>query len=388
MVGTPVAQTLADFCIDKMIISATDDFVFNSNEYKCICGYKIYQEQPISYRILPLICCKDCKTISDFSRPYQYEIAPVRYQDVSEFLFPLLTLNFSPIVTMNPNWTQMETVSDKLLNSYFENFNSIPGMLKHFTTKEGACGIISSSELWAFSTSSMNDPSEIKHGQDVIRRVYDDFKSSLTDDVRVIFERAIRIVCDPTEQEKYFVVCFTTMHNSAYHWENYAQENKGIELGFSSNHLGLTGYQQIRKVIYDDSIKTQLVTQVFKEISDLYERLPKCCNGWDFDMNLASFAALTNDHLAEFIFTFKDVKWSAEDEYRLIIKNGNSVCPVDTLGEKKFVRTKLSQTSPNIPLLPIVGAFFGERTPEKDKIAVCRALIDEGYSHVSIKELS
>lgn len=389
MIGTPFAQTLAEFCIDKKIIFEIDDFEFNSNEDRCICGSKVFQDQPINfYRILPLICCRNCRTISDFSRPYVYNTAPIRYQELEWADFPQLTLNFSPLVIANPNWSKIEKVSDKLLGYYFKNFDCIPGILKHFTTKDGACGIINSSELWAFNTSYMNDPNEVKHGQDIIIKVYEGLKSCFTAEVQMIFERAIRIICDPVERENFFIVCFSRCHKSIYHWKHYGEGNKGIELGFSANHLGLTQFRQIRKVIYKDSIKEQLVTEVFKEICLLYESLPKCAEGWDFEMNLASFAALTNNHLAEFIFTFKETKWDSEDEYRLIVNNERSVMPEYKFNGRSFVKVKLSQISPDNPLLPLVGVIFGERTPEVDKIEVCRALIDEGYSHVSIKELS
>jgi len=131
-----------------------------------------------------------------------------------------------------------------------------------------------------------------------------------------------------------------------------------------------------------------LITHVYKEISELYEGLPKYYNGFDFETNLASFTALTNYHLIEFLFTFKENKWKDEKEYRLILKNEvHHPFRVHHLNEKTYIKIRLSQPAPDIPLLPIVGVFFGKQTSEHDKIEVCRSLLENGYDHVSIKEL-
>lgn len=377
MKGTPIAQTLAEFCIAKEII-VEKGISINSDEDSCICGHRVFKAKPIRvFHFLPLICCNNCGTISDFSKSYVFSTPPVRFQDIDEGGFPLLSLSFSSLIFSNPNWEEVKRVSDLLHNCFFENFIGIPSMLKHFTNKNGAFGIIRSSEFWAFNTSNMNDPNEITHAQELINNVYKGLRNGFSGDVKEIFDRAVGIISSEKEREMYFIACFSGSHKSSYHWGNYASYNQGIALGISSNYLGLTDNLQIRQVIYDDAIKIQLVTQVFNEINGLYEKLSKKFSQWSYDESLASFAALVSYHLIEFLFTFKEHKWSDGKEYRLILKNESKTgLIIGKRDDKKFVRIKLSQPAPDINLLPIVAVFFGTNTPENNKIAVCKTLVE------------
>lgn len=103
----------------------------------------------------------------------------------------------------------------------------------HYTTVDAFYNIIKTKELWLGDTSTMNDKSELtnftKSLQENLLLELPEKKKDIDDYFNKVNERVAN--------EYPFALCFTTLKDDAAQWERYADNAKGIRIGFDTNTL-------------------------------------------------------------------------------------------------------------------------------------------------------
>jgi Protein of unknown function (DUF2971) len=113
------------------------------------------------------------------------------------------------------SWAAMNSNSKKPISAIY-----------HYTSAENALNILKSGELWFTERAHLNDPSEIKFGIELAEYVARSLASPIADWLRHLRERFM-------VPHAYYTASFSVDGDSLPQWRAYADDGKGIALGFS-----------------------------------------------------------------------------------------------------------------------------------------------------------
>lgn len=111
--------------------------------------------------------------------------------------------------------------------------SEIPRKLWHFTSQAGFEGIIRTQRIWASSASSLDDQEEIEPGMQALRSAREEIARS-GEVVHPVLDYAW------AEEQLYewlsnlFILSTTADGNSACHWQDYADQHKGVAIALDS----------------------------------------------------------------------------------------------------------------------------------------------------------
>ncbi|VDN49126.1 protein of unknown function [Petrocella atlantisensis] len=216
---------------------------------------------------------------------------------------------------------------------------STENILYHYCRIDTFMKIIHNKTIRVSDCSKTNDYSEIQWiATSMKNRIIDtiisdiefskiyDYNNELFDKVSKRISATIDVVfLNNTRSMLTFVSCFSEEGDILSQWRGYADDGKGLSIGFNKEIL-LTfdtgGYNYFfKKVVYDNEtqseyVKNQIVELVnaYKNIEDEFD-IPRLLNDFLFDVCLR-ISAFRND--SPF---FKNNAFSEEKEWRLIINN-------------------------------------------------------------------
>lgn len=194
--------------------------------------------------------------------------------------------------------------------------------LCHYTSLEGAIGIISRGDLWLTNSRYSNDDEELNYGHRLVDTVLDTLEDEAKENVaRLDWLRRLRAQLRVTRDDHVYICCFCQKDNLLSQWRGYAENGGGISLEFDP--IGFTaiagpdcphGLMRLWKVFYKQE-------QQEKIIRDCIE-YPFWPPGTDNDR--IRFIA---DALQFFMPTFKNGDFSEEQERRLIFSPHSQALP-------------------------------------------------------------
>lgn len=105
----------------------------------------------------------------------------------------------------------------------------------HYTDVKGALGILESGRFWFTERAHLNDPSEVKHGLDLAVGIVEELAREASSQLRNVSARFLRDGLDRTLGTfGFYVGSFSFDSDDLGQWRAYADEGRGVALGFSS----------------------------------------------------------------------------------------------------------------------------------------------------------
>ncbi len=212
------------------------------------------------------------------------------------------------------------------LHSYHKDLH-----LYHYTSLDGLKGIIQSRSLWFTHTSTLNDPLELKYGNNLILEILSE-KMRETDDTNIIILlQSLINEFNSFDIIKYqtYVACFCKSDNLLSQWRSYSAQGGGYNLGFWFNsntnfyhdlNNGEKSHIILRKIIYDKNEQARLVSEYVSSIIDCSKKAQE----WHHEVGnyedawpmMVSMEAV--NILFDLMLSFKNPVFSEENEWRLI----------------------------------------------------------------------
>lgn len=166
-------------------------------------------------------------------------------------------------------WAVRSTVRSELLRLAKPSF----GPMYHYTSLEGFQGIVESSDLWLTDSAFMNDASEIEHGIDMSREVFESIAtngSPIADVLRGLTNIPV------AKRPRLNIACFSSARDHLSQWRAYSQNTVGVALGFASEKfmpaLGYPSECVLNPVLYSDALKRALLDCFARFFSEAYSR--------------------------------------------------------------------------------------------------------------------
>jgi hypothetical protein len=266
----------------------------------------------------------------------------------------------------------------------------MPGdFLYHYCSLDAFLGIIRSKEIWLTNIFYMNDSAEhywLRHvAQDVLRRR----KTSTSDELcRSIAAKLF----PPEEKTEMYCGCFSEDGDSLGQWRAYADDGRGVAIGFSRQMLRETVCDDpdliLEDVVYDRIEQERIVEEIIDAKSgggnqSLASGLPR-----ERTLNLDRIVAEVE--LWYDAARCKNPRFREEHEFRVIYRPSPGPCS-PRLGQRQFrsrgdllipyyaLPIPTDVDDPKIPVLYRI--VFGPKSAHKlNRPAAEQLLHDEGYN--------
>jgi hypothetical protein len=260
--------------------------------------------------------------------------------------------------------------------------------LCHYTTLDGALGIIQGGDLWLSHLRFSNDDEEFLYG---LRLVDEELEAQAiavpTDVERVARIRAVRALIEKQRDQPIFICCFCEHDNLLSQWRGYADNGGGVSIEFDaqgfrrySGEDSPFGLTRLWRVVYKDESQRNVVRKALD-----YPYWPS--------QEQPDRVRYIADALSFFLPTFKNVDFIDEKERRLIF----TPAPVNPPKPRFRVRggmvvpymrmRDMAGLPPDAPPrpLPIVRVLVGPgRHRLLNRESLRMALDSHGYSAVPV----
>jgi hypothetical protein len=261
--------------------------------------------------------------------------------------------------------------------------------LCHYTSLEGALGIISSGDLWLTDSRYSNDDEELNYGHRLVDAVLDDLDNNAkTDPQRQQWLGRLRQQIQAAHGDHVYICCFCEKDNLLSQWRGYAENGGGISIEFDPNGFTAVagaecahGLMRLWKVFYDRAQQEKIVRDAIE-----YPYWPATT-----DDDRIRFVV---DALKFFMPTFKNGDFREEQERRLIFTPNLTAVP-----KPKF-RTRRGLLVPYFSLrelsdplgvgtaftLPLKNLLIGPSPHRALNVESSKLMLDQfGYSNVQVQ---
>lgn len=182
--------------------------------------------------------------------------------------------------------------------------------LHHYTTLDGAKGILESGDLWLSNARFSNDDEELRYGHRIVHDVIDGMMKATPSPAGHKDLTEIRTLVDAAVGDHSYICCFCEKDNLLSQWRGYADNGGGVSLELEPQRLSLItggycphGLMRLWKVFYSPDQQRRIIRDCIQ-----YPHWP---GGGDRIRWIA-------DAIKFFLPTFKDADFSEEQERRLI----------------------------------------------------------------------
>ena len=190
-----------------------------------------------------------------------------------------------------------------------------PAALFHYTDFDGVAGILATRSLWLSKISTLNDTSEIHlaveqfkaraaHAAERLARDEADFLREASDHL------------DDARRTNICVASFGEKDDQLEHWRSYANDGRGISLGFHAGALREAGSLhdvRLLRCVYDREMHARIVDDLLQLLLQAVRAVrPRDAEGRH---------ALVEDFRSVFLMTapvIKDSHFAGESEWRLV----------------------------------------------------------------------
>jgi Protein of unknown function (DUF2971) len=240
-----------------------------------------------------------------------------------------------------------------------------PPVLYHFTSAEGAVGILKDKVLWASRAASLNDASEIRYGIDrTMNYLRQRLETEASPKRKVFLEHVLLWLTggEGIKRERiinidHFVASFCGRVDKSGLWLHYGRAGRGYALGFDTARLVRQPFELL-KVIYDPQEQDALIDGAVRGIEEEFLNVV-------FEQDVDTFAGaggvashLCATNIRAMAARLKHPSFEAEDEWRL--------ATMDLLGtgiEEKGMTLKSGYRATDGRIVPYMVAAFGADLP-------------------------
>jgi hypothetical protein len=268
----------------------------------------------------------------------------------------------------------------------------------HYTNGEGFLGILQSATIHATQVASLNDRRETKYATDYFKTSIQKLLESKKDDIvaRDFLQKVLEYVKeDPSSPthgtSKFFVTSFSGEEDDLSQWDRYGRPN-GYAIGFFARGFWREPTSTLYKVAYDKA-RVQKASDDLAEATLRFflqglqgERLQEP-NKW-----AEVFFQAWDEWIYKLAPLAKDVKWRAENEFRLVHElKGSEFSQVrfkqrDTMLARYLPLSTPSWMKNRTPLLPIAKVMIGPGNhPAFTRVSVMLLLEQMGYTNVPVE---
>jgi len=195
-----------------------------------------------------------------------------------------------------------------------------PAELYHYTTLQGAYGIITSKQLWLTKIQHLNDVSELRHAIELFRETVKNWRGTITTDERSFIDRVAHQLGSFTETN-ICVASFCEDGDLLSQWRGYGAGATGIALGFSGAYLKTLsnrGFLNCWKCIYERRDHQIIIGELVDMALCCFrmrEDLPSDAAKEKFADNIVGYFNTTFLRVAPVL---KDPNFREEQEWRII----------------------------------------------------------------------
>lgn len=193
-------------------------------------------------------------------------------------------------------------------------------MLYHYTSPDGALGIVKSGEVWASMIHYLNDSGEFKLALRLVRELISEADELPTNLRSLVSDEFIDIVGSVAV----FVFSLTAQKDLLSQWRAYSSKG-GYALGFSKEILEVIVREDsavLAPCIYDEVEQRAVLRPVVQTLIRTARELPEGANGIDLYRSVA-------EEFTRAAAVIKDKSFENENEWRLIFGPGVATTKTD-----------------------------------------------------------
>lgn len=279
-----------------------------------------------------------------------------------------------------------------------------PNKLYHYTTVEGAIGILQNNTIFASNAMFLNDSTELVYGKelivDAINKVIKDDNFSTTyyfgfSDNEIEILKSVLLELEKTNLNDIYISCFTSQSDMLSQWRGYS--SGGVRIGFDIEKLYGLNDVHVSKIDYIRSTQLKnientlavLLTYLHTDLDPIYSCFPLIPEGKDvLSADRDIIPKVIAMILLSNVSSFKIKGFKEEREYRLIYDinshyNKEKSKAVKYRSNGKFIVPYIELKFDK--LLPITDIMVGQ-SPYSDKIKHGLELLlkSEGYNNVKV----
>lgn len=143
-------------------------------------------------------------------------------------------------------------------------------LLYHYTDLNGVLGIVKSSEIWLGHMLYLNDEAEYKYGLDKFKKELMVQQEMCTDDILRAFLKTLDSLDSYMLKQQAFVFSLTEEKDLLSQWRGYADNGKGVCIGFDKKSIGNGNNVKLEKCVYDEVEQGKRVKELFKETINIF----------------------------------------------------------------------------------------------------------------------
>jgi hypothetical protein len=254
--------------------------------------------------------------------------------------------------------------------------------LFHYTSLEGAIGIIGGGDLWLTNSRFSTDDEELNLGYRVVEEILDEMDKG-ADPSRHAWLRQLREKISETRVDHVYFCCFCETDNLLSQWRGYAENGGGVSIEFDPAGFGA--------IAGDDSAHGLMrLWRVFYNGEQQREIVRKCVNYpyWPTPNETDRISYIV-DALQFFMPTFKNSDFSAENERRLIFTPFPAAAVKPSFRNRRSLLVpyvKLSQLTSQTFKLPIKGILIGPSPYSALNVESTRVMLEtHDYAGVQVR---
>jgi hypothetical protein len=268
----------------------------------------------------------------------------------------------------------------------------------HYTDGPGFLGIVQSGSIYATQVASLNDKNETKYATDLFKTSIEKLIQKRKDDgtASTFLNKVLGMVKEdpvhPTHGiSKFFVTCFSREEDDLSQWDRYGKPN-GYAIGFYARGFWREPTSTLYKVVYERALQEKVSDDLAEATLTFFLKGLRGEREQDPEKWAEEFFLAWDEWIYKFAPLCKDIKWKAENEYRLVHE-----LKADEASEVRF-QQKLTMLARYLPLttpawvqhrtslLPIAKVTIGPGNhPAFTKVSVALLLKQMGYVNVPVE---
>lgn len=268
--------------------------------------------------------------------------------------------------------------------------DAVPGNLYHYTSASGLFGILNSGILRASNFSYLNDATEVRYGESIVREALADFIRESSGRSKTILEATATTLDQLGSHLEFYMTCFCVESDLLSQWRGYGSTTGRFCISFETEelfyqtpslkyHLDRVTYERTEQL---DKIKT-IISRAVKAAQEM-EQLDaaaqkECAKG---------ICGVLFDKLIREICFFKHPGFSEEREWRAVHEfEDASKIRFEPSGGSIRPYVELFSGAGDQPTLPISRIVVGSsHLAQQSKKSVQLLLTARGYADVNITE--
>ncbi|WP_031426843.1 DUF2971 domain-containing protein [Flavimarina sp. Hel_I_48] len=207
-------------------------------------------------------------------------------------------------------------ISNSFIDKELHNSASLGETIYHYTSLDSFVSILETQTLFSSNINFLNDRKEYEYGVDLIKEVISGFKKDKQNaQILNLLENHLNLIY---KSERY-ITCFSLDGDLLSQWKAYANNGKGVSIGFDTINIEDQCFSQIiggKLIEYDKERQIKNIKSIISQIILFFETNKPNIDWEGHDYNSVIVHTIL-DFLREIISSFKHPSFQTEKEFRL-----------------------------------------------------------------------